>query len=717
MKPETIPANYDAIPAELRALPSWLLWDYRLIDDEWTKSPLIADDSRRSAKSNDIRTWRSFPEARQRAGTVSGIGMVLTTSYCGIDLDCCRNRESGELADWAERIVAQINSYTEASPSGEGLHIIVKLKRELPKGRRLRGGKKKLGWEIAIYDQTSPRYFAMTGVVVGDPKDIRLCDPQEFYPEFEMGGFDPKPINKTKTNGQAHPQAHPGENGRNTTRGDKRAQLIRGEWEKLYGSQSEADAALVWYFAYDYDNDPALIDKAFRNSGLMRDKWDEPRPGGTYGSVTIAHCLAERAKPRNGLLAGKDGQTRSGLANAIALLRKSPEWDGVLGYNEFSLYVASRKPAPWQKAAGNWTDFDDSRTTEWFAWNDVHVRTQVTAEAVHTVAKEHPFHPVRDYLNSVIWDGEPRIDQWLSHYLGCEDTPFARAIGQRWLISAVARIFRPGCQADYVLLLEGPQGIRKSTALQTLAGDDWFTDHISDLGSKDSRIELHGKWIVEFSELATVRRGELDKVKAFLTARIDHFRMPYGRRGEAIPRSCVFAGTVNDQTPFTDPTGNRRFWPVRCGAVDIDALLHDRDLLWAEAYDRFKAGQAWWLETAELNQAATAEQDERYDPGVWDDVILDWVENPKQSYDRAERTPIPLEPFDSEPGRVTVTDILLHAIRKPLDHLTHSDRNQVVRCLSHAGWKRKQIRLDSGQRKWFYVRSLSPVVTSLCHQL
>jgi putative DNA primase/helicase len=274
-----------------------------------------------------------------------------------------------------------------------------------------------------------------------------------------------------------------------------------------------------------------------------------------------------------GMLATKDGSTRSLLTNAIALLRESPEWTGVLAYNEFNLYVTTKNPAPWQKAGGdNWTDYDDSRATEWLQRHEVLVTTPVTAEAVQTVAKENRFHPVRDYLNGLEWDQTSRLDNWLSGYLGVDPTPFTKAVGARWMISAVARIFKPGCQADYTLLLEGPQGIQKSTALQTLAGADWFTDHISDLGGKDSRIELHGKWVIEFSELASVRRGELERVKAFLTARVDHFRQPYGRRSEAVPRSCVFAASVNDTTPFTDPTGNRRFWPVRCGGIAIGAL-------------------------------------------------------------------------------------------------------------------------------------------------
>jgi putative DNA primase/helicase len=142
-------------------------------------------------------------------------------------------------------------------------------------------------------------------------------------------------------------------------------------------------------------------------------------------------------------------------------------------------------------------------------------------------------------------------------YLDCTDSAFARAVGLRWLISAVARIFRPGCQADHLLLLEGPQGIRKSSALRALVGDEWFTDHIADLGSKDSRLDLLGKWVIEMSELVSMRRAEIEKVKAFLTARTDHFRPPYGRRAVDVPRQNVFAASTNEEQPFVESSGNR----------------------------------------------------------------------------------------------------------------------------------------------------------------
>jgi putative DNA primase/helicase len=394
------------------------------------------------------------------------------------------------------------------------------------------------------------------------------------------------------------------------------------------------------------------------------------------------------------------GQPKPILANAITALRAAPEWIGVLAFNEFSLYASTKKPAPHQDAAGgNWTDYDDARATEWMQRNEILVTSKTTAEAVQVVARENPFHPVRDYLHGLTWDQQPRLDTWLITHLGAPDTQFNRAIGPRWLISAVARIEGPGCQADYTLLIEGPQGALKSSALRVLASDEWFADHISDLGSKDSRIELHGKWILEHAELDRIRRGELERVKAFLTARTDHFRVPYGRRANDVPRSCVFAATVNDQTPLTDETGNRRFWPFRCGTIDIKRLTTDRDQLWAEAYQRYRDGAHWWLDTQELNELAKAEQDERYDCDIWQDTILEWTDNPQPRQGSA------CTAIESTIGCITISEILAHALGKDFNQCSQTDKNRVARCLVHDGWKRKQIRSGPLRGKWFYVKN------------
>src|SRR5581483_7104435 len=192
-------------------------------------------------------------------------------------------------------------------------------------------------------------------------------------------------------------------------------------------------------------------------------------------------------------------------------------------------------------------------------------------QAVQTAARDRPIHPVKAYLHALLWDGVQRVDTWLSAYLGAEDTEYARAVGSRWLISAVARIYRPGVKADCCLILEGPQGIKKSTALRTLAGE-YFTDELADLGSKDAALQIRGVWIVEISELDSLARSEIASIKAFMSRTADRFRPPFGKRVVECPRQCVFAGTVNHTEYLRDETGARRFWPVLCGTIDIEAL-------------------------------------------------------------------------------------------------------------------------------------------------
>jgi predicted P-loop ATPase len=237
-------------------------------------------------------------------------------------------------------------------------------------------------------------------------------------------------------------------------------------------------------------------------------------------------------------------------------------------------------------------------------------------QAAQTVAKDRSFHPIRSYLESIRWDGVERLDRWLSANVGVEDTGYAHAVGARWLISAVARIYRPGVKADCCLILEGPQGSKKSTALKTLSGP-YFTDELADLGTKDSALQTRGVWIIELSELDTLSRSEVSRIKAFMSRTTDRFRPPYGKRLIESPRQCVFAGTVNHSSYLRDETGACRFWPVACGSVDIDHLARDRDQLWAEAKLRFDAGAVWWLDSSELMDAAAEEQADRFegDPG------------------------------------------------------------------------------------------------------
>jgi hypothetical protein len=245
-----------------------------------------------------------------------------------------------------------------------------------------------------------------------------------------------------------------------------------------------------------------------------------------------------RSRP---VMNNSEGRILPVLANAIDAFRHAPEWGGVLAFNEFAFGTVALKPTPWGVVPkGEWTDHEDRLAAEWLQKQGILVSVDVAGQAVQTAARARPIHPVKTYLQGLKWDGVRRVDTWLSAYLGADDTEYARAVGSRWLVSAVARIFRPGAKADCCLILEGPQGIRKSTALRTLAGE-FFTDELADLGSKDAAMQTRGVWIIELSELDSLSHSEVARIKGVHEP--DHRPLPAAlrhapRRVSAAVRIC-----------------------------------------------------------------------------------------------------------------------------------------------------------------------------------
>ena len=402
-------------------------------------------------------------------------------------------------------------------------------------------------------------------------------------------------------------------------------------------------------------------------------------------------------------------------ANVIIALTSDPAFAGVLAFDEFAQEIVVRRPLPWDSADAPlprpWEDADDIRTAEWLQLRGINVAPVVVGRAVGAVARELRIHPVRDWLDTLKWDGTPRIETWTSTYLGAETSALHHTIGALWLISAVARIYRPGAKADHMLILEGPQGARKSTALKVLAGEAWFTDELPEVGSKDAALHMQGIWIVEIAELDAIGRAEVSRIKAFLTRTTDRFRPPYGRYTVEVARQCVFAGTVNPDTYLRDETGNRRFWPLRCGIIDIDALARDRDQLWAEAVHRFREGAIWWIEDPALLEDARQAQERRYQADAWDDLIEHWLVHeirtvadgyPDYGNTRTESVPRP-EPL----ADVSVGEILEEAIGLEPARWTRGDQMRVSAYLKANGWKRYRKR-DVGKREvtreWRYEK-------------
>ena len=315
------------------------------------------------------------------------------------------------------------------------------------------------------------------------------------------------------------------------------------------------------------------------------------------------------------------------VANAEALLKQHQDWQGVFAYDEFHRSRVLVRSMPGQNTATprDLTDDDYTMVQAWFQRNGFpKADAQNVIAAVRKVATENTFDPLRGYLNGLKWDGRPRLASWLATYCGVEPSDYTSEVGKRWAISAIARAMKPGCKADCMLVLEGAQGRRKSTALAALAGEDWFSDALPQMGTKDASSYLRGKWIIEVAELEAMRR-EMDTIKAYISRQVEHYRPAYGREEVSEPRRCVFAGSTNKDDWQRDETGGRRFWPVRVGEIDVPGLKRDRDQLWAEAVTLYRAGERWWLE-GDVVEQAQAEVAERAPDDPWAEDVARIVE-------------------------------------------------------------------------------------------
>lgn len=259
-------------------------------------------------------------------------------------------------------------------------------------------------------------------------------------------------------------------------------------------------------------------------------------------------------------------------------------------------------------------------------------------KAVARLALNNAYHPIRDYLDGLKWDGKPRLDAMLPSLFGTPSTEYERTVGSKWMIGAVARVYEPGCKMDNMLVLEGPQGIGKSTGLATLFGQQYVGVMISDLKDHKKFMEqVAGKWVMEFAELAAVKKENMEHVKAIITLQDDESRMAYGQVRADRPRRCVLAATVNpraDMGYLSDPTGNRRFWPVACTKINMPGLTSHRDQLWAEATHRYRQREQWWLDEKQTLVAA-AEQAERVAVDPWADILSERLV-PGQRYTSVE---------------------------------------------------------------------------------
>jgi predicted P-loop ATPase len=345
-------------------------------------------------------------------------------------------------------------------------------------------------------------------------------------------------------------------------------------------------------------------------------------------------------KDPDGLDVTKEGAIKNTTRNVKKMLVKA-FGPNIFRLNDFSGRYIHGVDTPWAKKDSELKDKHVVLAMNWFS--ELPRRFEPSLDRIQNivtiVGEANIFHPVRDYLDSLVWDGRPRIDTWLKDFLNVTGAPepYLAEVSSKTLVAMVARIFEPGVHYDTVLVIEGDQGIRKSTSLRALASDPWFTDSRIDIHDKDSVGIMAGRWLVEMGEITTIRANDVEDMKAFLSRRTDRMRPPYGRLTEDFPRQCILVGTTNQNTYLRDPTGERRFWPVKAWQCDVEGIAAARDQLWAEARWRYLEGGEYLMHLSpEAERQARIEQDKRtLDDSVREDV-LDYL-NALRELPEAER--------------------------------------------------------------------------------
>jgi len=317
---------------------------------------------------------------------------------------------------------------------------------------------------------------------------------------------------------------------------------------------------------------------------------------------------------------------------------------------------------------------------------------QKASDIVVMCARENAYSPVREYLNSLTGKESINLESLAERYFGTKD-PFHAILLKRTLIAAVARAFQPGCKVDTMCILQGGQGALKSTFWQTLAGEVWFTDNLSEASEKDEKLKLRRYWILEFSEFETVyKRKDVEQLKAFLSSRIDSLRRPYGRSLEDFPRTSIFVGSTNRQEFLNDPTGGRRYWVIPVSqTIPIQMLEEERDRIWAAAVTAYRSGEQWWL-THEEDKLLEEANKGWQSSDTWEVVVLNYLQNKSMC---------------------TVSELFTHAIQIELAKQGKGEQMRLSDILRRNGWARSRKRIK-GMRHWCWEKIEVGTPSNLC---
>lgn len=657
----------------LAAVPRWVAWQTEDRDRKPTKMPYTAGGRR--ARANMPGTWCDRAAAMKRApllprpyGT-GGVGIMLGDheglAIGGLDLDTCL-AETSDMAPWAVEMVARFGSYAEVSPSGTGVKIfftydaaaLVTLRRAMGSewGKQY---KRRTGTDHppAIELYLGNRFFAVTDQQHGDigqlhhvSTDTLLWLIQEAGPAFAHRLKKERQESKPREKAAPADRQGGSDGSRSALAFGITCRVVRdgGTYADMLAALGADPRAAEW-----------LAEKGMPNGEREAKRtWENANKVASPRAAWLEKCQT-----------GQDDVPRGNLHNTLLALREDDRLRGVFRRDEMLCATVlderfgsgSLVPA---------TDVHVGRLQAMLQREGLEtVGKDTVHQAVEIVAAENAFHPVRDYLTKLHWDGYPRLCTWLHRYLGVERNDYASGIGKLFMIAMVARVMKPGAKCDYMLVLEGAQGARKSTACRILGGP-WFSDNMPDIrAGKDVSQHLKGKWLIEVAEMSALDKAEAAALKAFVTRDTERYRPSYGRLEVIEPRQCVFIGTTNKAVYLRDETGGRRFWPVKVGTIDTDALARDRDQLFAEAVALFNQGDGWWPTSGFESLHIRPQQEARYEVDAWEEVIADWLVGK---------------------ARVALLDVAIEAIGLDRSKVGTQEQRRIAGAMERLGWVRGQ---------------------------
>lgn len=452
---------------------------------------------------------------------------------------------------------------------------------------------------------------------------------------------------------------------------------------------------------------PAEPVKALRHERQddVPDWFDDATAGGSTPLPAGAGMSPKQL--RSELIQTANGGVKGCRENVYTVMQGDPRLIGLVGLDLFSGLQVKRRATPWRSEPGEWTEGDDFHLGVYLSRHHSLLLASIgdIERGVAQAAREHAFNPVTDYMDrcAAMWDGVPRVAGALGRYWGCADnTEYLELVSTMFFVGIVVRAYRPGAKHDYAPVFEGGQGEGKSTALKVLGGD-WFADTPFRMGEKDGYLSIQGVLLYEVAELEQFNRSEVTAIKAFMSSTVDRFREPYGRRMKNMPRRCAFAATTNEGEYFKDSTGNRRFWPVATGRIDLDALIEDRDQLFGEAVAMMNAGVLTYPTREQQTRLVSPQQESREIPDPWHGHIYRYLEG-------IDADGVPK--INGRINRVTVLDLLTRGLHFEVSKLGPAklETMRIGAIMRKLGWTKD--RETSGARERFYARPAAPATTA-----